>query len=132
MSKNSRLSLSEIRHLFMNEEFIYIRIYGATKALHLLPKIVTDHIILMEFSYQSYYHDTREVLNIKKEQLWPYLAIIVRAYNKKLPLKHKGLEKQFKIFTSMKKDSKEMILKIFPSTVCVPPTFHGITLMIQA
>jgi len=64
---NARQSLLKIGDWFVNEKFTYIRIYGATKALHLLPKIVTDHMVLMEISYQSYCYGIGVVLNRKKE-----------------------------------------------------------------
>lgn len=70
----------EIGDWFVGEKFTYIRIYDATKAPILFPKIVIDHMVLTEITYQSYYHGIGVVLNSKKEHLWPDLPITIRAY----------------------------------------------------
>jgi len=56
----------EIGDWFVNEKITYIRIYGATKAPHLLPKVVTYHMILMEIAYQSYCHGIGAMLNMNR------------------------------------------------------------------
>lgn len=80
MTENTRVSLSEIGDWFIGDKFTYIRIYDATKAPHLFPSLITDHMVLEEITYQSYCHNIGVVLNRKKYHLWPNLRITIRAY----------------------------------------------------
>ena len=47
----------------------------------MLPKFVTDHLVLREISYQTYAHGVGAVLVIKKKDLWPNLPLMVGSYN---------------------------------------------------
>lgn len=71
MFENARVVLSEIGDWFVTKKFTYIRIYGATKAPHLLPKIVTEHMVLTKIIYQTYCHGMGSVFHRKRSHLWP-------------------------------------------------------------
>lgn len=46
----------EIGDRYVKAIYTYIHIYGATKPLRILPKFVTDYLVLAEKNYQTYAH----------------------------------------------------------------------------
>jgi len=52
-----------------------------TKAPHILPKYVTDHMVLLEITYQTYVHGVGSSLAQKNKYLWPHLLVTIGAYS---------------------------------------------------
>ena len=46
MSEDARVMVGEIGDWYITDKYTYIRVNGATKAPHILPKYVTDHMVL--------------------------------------------------------------------------------------
>lgn len=67
MSEEARVIVGSIRDGYVTKDHTYIRIYGATKAPHILPRYVTDHVILLEIAYQTLVHGLRAALVRKKK-----------------------------------------------------------------
>jgi len=81
MSDDAHNMVAEIGDWYDMVNNTYIRIYGATESLHIIPKFVTDYIVLAEIAYQTYGHGVGEVLERKKKDPWPNFPIIVGSYN---------------------------------------------------
>jgi hypothetical protein len=59
----------------------YLRIYGATKAPHFLPKFIPDKLVLQEISYQTVVHGVGATLYRDKKAIWPPLPLWVGSYS---------------------------------------------------
>jgi hypothetical protein len=55
----------------------YIRVYGATKSPHLLPKFILDRLVLQEIAYQTLVYGVGAALNRDKKMIWPPLPLWV-------------------------------------------------------
>jgi len=67
--------LSNIGDWYIERDFTYIRIYGATKAPHLLPKFVPERLVLREIAYQTILHGFNAYL--VKEKLKTFISYSV-------------------------------------------------------
>jgi hypothetical protein len=53
----------------------YIKVYGATKSPHLLPKFIPEKLVLQEITYQTLVHGVGVALNRDKKMIWPPLPL---------------------------------------------------------
>jgi hypothetical protein len=77
-------ALSIIKNIgdwYLMEHGTYIRIYGATKAPHLLPCFFIDKLVLQEISYQTVIHGVGVTLYHKKKDIRPLLPLWIGSYS---------------------------------------------------
>jgi hypothetical protein len=78
---NKALSiLQNIGDWYLLEHGTYIRVYGATKAPHLLPRFVPDKLVLQELAYQTIVHRVGAALCRNKKDIWPSLPLSIGSY----------------------------------------------------
>lgn len=56
MSKDAWVVVGGIIDWYITDKYTYIWIYGVTKAPHILPKYLKNHMVLTEIAYQTYVH----------------------------------------------------------------------------
>ena len=81
MLEEERVIVGSIGDWYVTENHTYIRIYRATKAPHILPKYITDHVILSKIAYQTFVHEVGATLVRKIGESWPNLPVSIRAYS---------------------------------------------------
>ena len=63
------------------ENGTYIKIYGAMKPPHLLPRFVPDKLVLQEVAYiQTIIHGIRGMLYKSNKSIWPPLPLYIGSY----------------------------------------------------
>jgi hypothetical protein len=72
--------IRRIRDWYLMENDTYIRIYGAMKPPHLLPRFVPDKLVLQEVAYQTIIHGVRGMLYRSKKAIWPPLPLYIDNY----------------------------------------------------
>jgi hypothetical protein len=78
---NKALSIIQnIGDWYLMEHGTYIRVYGATKAPHLLPRFVPDKLVLQELAYQTIVHGVGAALYRNKKDIWPSLPLWIGSY----------------------------------------------------
>jgi hypothetical protein len=65
---------------YLMEHGTYIRIYGAMKPPHLLPRFVPDKLVLQEVAYQTIIHGVGGMLYRSKKSIWPPLPLYIGNY----------------------------------------------------
>jgi hypothetical protein len=66
---------------YLLEYKTYIKIYGAIKAPHLLPRSVPYKVVLQEIAYQTVIQKFRASLYRDKKSIWPPLPFWVESYS---------------------------------------------------
>jgi hypothetical protein len=66
---------------YLLEYGTYLRIYGATKSPHFLPKFILDRLVLQEIAYQTIIHGVGATLYRDKKSIWPPLPLWVGSYS---------------------------------------------------
>jgi len=88
LSDEAMQVLSNIGDWYIEKDFTYIRIYGATAAPHLLPKFVLDRLVLREIAYQTILHGFNAFLVKEKlKSFISYSLYIGRPQHNKAPNK---------------------------------------------
>jgi hypothetical protein len=77
MTEKTSGHCKEKSDLYLLEYGTYIRVYGATKVPHLLPKFVSDWLVLQEITYQTVIHGVGTTLYRDKNSIWPPLPLWV-------------------------------------------------------
>lgn len=72
--------LGRIGDWYLNEPSTDIRIYGATKAPHLLPKHVPERLVIREIAYQTILHGFNASLAKDQNKLCPAYPIYIGLY----------------------------------------------------
>lgn len=54
MLKRRMDSISKVGDYYVSLLGVYLKLYGSTKAPHLLPYYMPDKIVLLEIAYQTY------------------------------------------------------------------------------
>jgi len=80
MTKKTMHAISEVGDWYVTKRGIYIQIFGAIKAPHLLPKFIHDNLSLEEVAYQTCMHDLGASLSRNKKSLWFPLPFHIGAY----------------------------------------------------
>jgi hypothetical protein len=65
---------------YLMEHGTYIRIYGAMKPPHLLPRFIPDKLVLQEVAYQTIIHGVEGMLYRSKKSIWPPLPLYIGNY----------------------------------------------------
>jgi hypothetical protein len=65
---------------YLMEHDTYIKVYGAMKLPHLLPRFVPDKLVLQEVAYQTIIHGVGGMLYQLKKAIWPPLPLYVGNY----------------------------------------------------
>jgi hypothetical protein len=65
---------------YLLEYGTYIKIYGATKAPHMLSKFIPDMLVLEEITYHMVIHRIGTTLNRDKKTIWTPLLLWVCSY----------------------------------------------------
>jgi hypothetical protein len=65
--------ISKVGHWYLDERDTYIRVFGATRASHLLPAHVSDWLVVREICYQTILEGCNATLVKEKKQTFiPY------------------------------------------------------------
>jgi hypothetical protein len=81
MTDKALAIVHKIGDWYLMEHGTYIRVYGATKSPHLLPRFVPDILVLQEITYQTVIHGVRDSLYRDKKSIWPPLPLWVGSYS---------------------------------------------------
>jgi hypothetical protein len=81
MTNKALAIIRRIGDWYLMEHGTYIRIYGAMKAPHLLPRYVPDKLVLQEVAYQTVINRVREILYRDKKAIWPPLPLWIGTYS---------------------------------------------------
>jgi hypothetical protein len=77
LSEATRRVIYKIRHWYLEETRTYIRVFGATRAPHLLPSHVLDRSVLGEIFYQTILQDfSASLVKNKKRVFIPYVFYV--------------------------------------------------------
>jgi hypothetical protein len=68
--------VQKIGYLYLLEHGTYIRVYGATKAPHFLPRFVPNNLVLQEVEYQITIHGVGATLYRDKKAIFPPLPFM--------------------------------------------------------
>jgi hypothetical protein len=72
--------IRRIGDCYLMEHHTYIRIYGAMKPTHLLPRFVPDKLVLQEVAYQTIMHGVRGMLYRLKKAIWSPFPLCIGNY----------------------------------------------------
>jgi hypothetical protein len=73
LSDKAKKFITKIGHCYLDERETYIRVFGATRAPHLLPIYVTNRLVLGEICYQTILHGyNANLVKDKKRAFIPY------------------------------------------------------------
>jgi hypothetical protein len=65
--------ISKVGHWYLDEHATYIRVFGATRAPHILPAHVPDRLVIREICYQTIFQGYNATLVKDKKQVFiPY------------------------------------------------------------
>jgi hypothetical protein len=81
MTEKALSIIKNIGDWYVMQHGTYIRIYGATKAPHLLPRFVPDKLVLQELAYQTIIHGVGAALYRNKKDIWPSLPLWIGSYS---------------------------------------------------
>jgi hypothetical protein len=62
MTDKAIIIIKRIGNWYLMEHGTYIRVYGAMKSPHLLPRFVPDRLVLQEVAYQTVIHRVSGIL----------------------------------------------------------------------
>jgi hypothetical protein len=71
LSKEAKKVISKMGHLYLDERETYIRVFGATRAPHLLPIYVPDRLVLGKICYQTILQGYNATL--VKDNKWAFI-----------------------------------------------------------
>jgi hypothetical protein len=80
MTDKAQEIVRRIGDWYILEYDTYIRIYGANKAPHLLPRFILYMVVLQEIMYQIVIHKVGASLYRDKKSIWPPLPFWVESY----------------------------------------------------
>jgi hypothetical protein len=121
-------ALAIIRNIgdwYLMEHGTYIRIYGATKAPHLLPRFVLDKLVLQEVSYQTMIHGVRTNSLSGQEGYMASASIMDWFILIQPPSRLRMKWIHYYRTTSGKKDSEGMIPRRLSKIIAANSNSHG-------
>jgi hypothetical protein len=80
ISFEARNGMNEVADLFLYKYYSYIRVYGTTRAPHLLPYFFLDHFLIRDIAYQTMGSGVTALLKISSKKLWPIFPIQIGSY----------------------------------------------------
>lgn len=80
MTEKAMQLISTIGDWYVTENGTYIRVFGATKAPHLLPKLIPDKLAIQEVAYQTLLRGVGASLARDKKAPWPALPLYIGYY----------------------------------------------------
>jgi hypothetical protein len=69
--------IRRIRDFYLMEHVTYIRIYDTMKPPQLLPRFVSDKLVLQEVAYQTIIHGVRGLLYRSYKSIWPSVPLYI-------------------------------------------------------
>jgi hypothetical protein len=76
ISREAMAGMKDIADWYLGKYYTYIRVYGNSKAPHLLPKYVPDRLLIWEISYQTMGTGITSLLSGSSKNIWPtFLSI---------------------------------------------------------
>jgi len=75
MLEKEIVAMERIGDWFVMENGTYIRVYGATKDPHFLPRFILDKFVLQEVAYQTLMNGTGETLTRDNKLTWPPMIL---------------------------------------------------------
>jgi hypothetical protein len=65
---------------FLYKYYSYIKVYGTTRAPHLLPYFVPKYFLMRDIAYQTMGSGMTALLEIRSKKIWPFFPIHIRSY----------------------------------------------------
>jgi hypothetical protein len=72
--------IKRIMDWYLMEHNTYLKVYGAMKSLHLVPRFVLDRLVLQEVAYQTIINGVGEMIYRDKKVIWPPLPLYIGSY----------------------------------------------------
>ena len=72
--------MTQLREWYLNGDGTYLRIYWESKEPNIIPKYVTNYVVLKEIACQTFIHQIGYTLNNTKKASWPPFLVVVGAY----------------------------------------------------
>lgn len=70
----------EIDDWYLTTEFSYLRIYGHLKTPHNFPLYITDKMIFLQISYQTYINGVAHTFSFNRKYMWPHSLQVNKYY----------------------------------------------------
>jgi hypothetical protein len=81
ISDNITENLSRVANWYMEKEFSYIRVFGASIPLHALPLLILDRLAYREITRQTVIGSVSKELKGLSKKLWPPFPIHLNTYS---------------------------------------------------
>jgi hypothetical protein len=81
ISSGAIKSLRGIGDWYMKKYYTFVRIFGATRPPHLLPKYVPNKLLAREITYQTVEKGATTYLSEKNKKYWPIFPLHIGSYS---------------------------------------------------